>query len=428
MGHLAWPPFDRFGVVDVLSVAWLTGALVCVTYAAFAARVVGRETPGLRREWIVAVLAIGPVGFVLYVLWHTLLASTHVRVPAAVAVGLVIVIWTARRVAPGTGPATPGWRRQLCTRRWVSRTVDWTARLSAVALGATILIAYTWQPPEDSQYDSSYLAEVDTDYVGTPIARFHYVRSGEGPPVVLVPGGTLWLYSYRDLIAALSTSFTVYAVDMPGQGYTDDVPGDFDYDLESMSDALGTFMSAVGLEQASVVGHSWGGAISIAFAQRHPARVTKLGLLASPGLDDPSTAIFEAMEIPLVGEVIGKLMDRSTFEDGLRDMFVHQARLTEEDVDEYWVPLTRRANRAAMWLEQRSFDYSLTEQSLSDIDTPTMVLWGDQDGIVEPWQAHELGRRIPDAQVEMLPGCGHIVHEDCPTRTIRELRTFLAAQ
>ncbi|WP_327095766.1 hypothetical protein OIE68_38340 [Nocardia vinacea] len=57
-------------------------------------------------------------------------------------------------------------------------------------------------------------------YIDTPVARFHYNTTGEGSPVVLLPGGTVSLHTYRDMIPALAEHHTVYAVDLPGNGYT----------------------------------------------------------------------------------------------------------------------------------------------------------------------------------------------------------------
>ena len=316
--------------------------------------------------------------------------------------------------------------RPCRARRLQRRTLASVAGLLALLVFAVLLVAYAWQPPEDRGYRSPYLAQAGSRYVDTPVARFHYIRTGHGPPVVLLPGGTLWTYSYRAVIPQLAKHFTVVAVDMPGQGYTTVKREDFRYDLEAMSGGLESFMDAVGLPRASLVGHSWDGAIALYFAERHPQRVHQVVLIDSPGVDDASSWDFRPLEFPVVGEVIGKLMSRSTFRDTLLKGFAHPERLTREAVDEYWAPLSLRQNRQAMWTLQRNLDYSLTDQRLGDVRAPTLVLWGDRDRFDEPWQADELGRRIQLATVRILPGCGHMLHEDCPTQAIPALASFLA--
>ena len=205
--------------------------------------------------------------------------------------------------------------RPCRARRLQRRTLASVAGLLALLVFAVLLVAYAWQPPEDRGYRSPYLAQAGSRYVDTPVARFHYIRTGHGPPVVLLPGGTLWTYSYRAVIPQLAKHFTVVAVDMPGQGYTTVKREDFRYDLEAMSGGLESFMDAVGLPRASLVGHSWDGAIALYFAERHPQRVHQLVLIDSPGVDDASSWDFRPLEFPVVGEVIGKLMSRSTFRD-----------------------------------------------------------------------------------------------------------------
>ena len=290
---------------------------------------------------------------------------------------------------------------------------------------ASLFVAYVWSPPEERSYDSPYLARVADRFVDTPTARFHYLQTGSGPPLVLIPGGTLWFYSYRKIIPALAHHFTIYAVDMPGQGYTEVSAKNFRYDLQAMSGALGSFMDALRLPRAAVAGHSWGGAIALYFAERNPRRVTRLGLIDAPGLKDPPPLTFRLLEFPLIGEMIGKLMNRSFYERGLHDTFVHQDRLSERDVDEYWAPMSFHENREAMWLEQRRFDYSLTDRALDKVRARTLVLWGAQDRLDEPWQATALARRIPTASVRILPHCGHAVPEDCPARAIVALEALL---
>ncbi|WP_433356081.1 hypothetical protein ACQP25_18895 [Microtetraspora malaysiensis] len=72
------------------------------------------------------------------------------------------------------------------------------AALMAVVVAALLVVAYAWQPPEERDFRSSWSAE--SRFVDTPVARFHYTRTGNGSPVVLLPGGTLWIYTYRDTI------------------------------------------------------------------------------------------------------------------------------------------------------------------------------------------------------------------------------------
>ncbi|MFC9996776.1 alpha/beta fold hydrolase [Nocardia sp. NPDC127526] len=307
----------------------------------------------------------------------------------------------------------------------------WFRRL-AIALTATLSVlsavaiplAYAWEPPE-SDYRSQYLSRVESRYADTDLARFHYTVTGSGSPVVLVAGGALWGYSWRDVIPELAQRHTVYAVDLPSQGYTELHRRDFAYDLPAMSEAIGAFLDAVELPRVALVGHSWGGAWSLYFAERHPDRVERLALLDSPGLDAEKAPVTPLFTTPVLGELATKLTDRSFYAESIRGTFVHQELVTDEMIDEGYAPFSRPENRDGFLALWRNLDFGLTDAGLARVGAPTLVLWGGQDSWLPSSQAERLAARIPDATARVLPGCGHTVHEDCPAAAIPVLAGFL---
>jgi pimeloyl-ACP methyl ester carboxylesterase len=111
--------------------------------------------------------------------------------------------------------------------------------------------------------------------------RLHYIDTkGSGPAIVMIHGlgGTLWNYTYA-LVEKLSGEFRVIAVDRPGSGYSvrpDDAPAR----LSAQADTLAKFTRALGLKQPLLVGHSLGGALSLAIALDHPDCAGALVLIA----------------------------------------------------------------------------------------------------------------------------------------------------
>jgi pimeloyl-ACP methyl ester carboxylesterase len=308
------------------------------------------------------------------------------------------------------------------SHRWRRRALVVVSGLLAVLVIAVLSLAYLWQPAPQ-HVDSPYLARIASEYLDTPLARFHYTRTGRGSPVVLVAGGGQWIYSYRNTIPALAARHTVYAVDLPGQGYTTLKSPGFRYDLEAMAGALGVFLDAVGLRHTAIVGHSWGGSWSLYFAERHPDRVDRLVLIDSTGLDVPSSRDWRPLEYPVVGELVGKLMRRSDAARTLRKSFAHP--VPSDTVTEDWAPMSRPENRRALWMSQRNLDYSLTQRLMGQMTTPTFILWGGADRFDKPWQAAALADRIPGAGYRVLPGCGHNAHEDCPASANPLIAGFL---
>ncbi|MEV6360737.1 alpha/beta fold hydrolase [Nocardia asteroides] len=296
--------------------------------------------------------------------------------------------------------------------------------LAAVLFAALPMVTAPAAHAQDGA-NSAYLSRVESRYADTDLARFHYTRTGSGSPVVLIAGGGLWGYSWRDVVPELATEHTVYAVDLPSQGFTELRRDGFAYDLPAMAEAIAAFLDAVELPRASIVGHSWGGAWSLSFAERYPDRVDKLALLDAPGLDAEKAPVTPLFTTPLLGELTTALTDRAFYADSLRGTFHHRELVTEEVIDEFYGPFARPANRAGFLSLWRNLDYRDTDAGLARITAPTLVLWGAQDTWLPSSQAHELARRIPDATATVLPDCGHALHEDCPAQVDPLLSGFL---
>ena len=124
-------------------------------------------------------------------------------------------------------------------------------------------------------WTSHYLSTVASEYLETESFLVHYVKKGSGPPLILIHGGGVWLYTFRHNMGHLAQSFTVYAPDMPGYGYTIPRSDNQAYGLEASALFLLDFMNRLGIGRASLLGHSWGGGWALAFASRYPQRVDR---------------------------------------------------------------------------------------------------------------------------------------------------------
>lgn len=261
-------------------------------------------------------------------------------------------------------------------------------------------------------------------YADTPSARFHYRKAGEGPPLILLPGGTLWSYTYRDIIPALAADHTVYAVDPPGTGYTTVRDPDFGYDVHAMADALRQFVSAIGLTHTSILAHSLNGSVAVDFAARYPEWTDRLALLAPLVLDTRLNANMQLMRKPVIGELATSVMTRDIYRASLRDAYAHPGILTEDLTNTYWTPLSRPENRTAMWKQPRHLDLAAVQREAGEVRADTLILWGENDRVVDPSQAQPLARLIPTSTLRIIPGAGHNVHEDDPAAVTAALIEF----
>ncbi|GAA5771505.1 4,5:9,10-diseco-3-hydroxy-5,9, 17-trioxoandrosta-1(10),2-diene-4-oate hydrolase [Streptosporangium roseum] len=300
--------------------------------------------------------------------------------------------------------------------------------VAAVLLTAVLYGAYGYLPAEAGRsFASPYLREQGSRFVDTSIARFHYLRTGSGSPVVLLSPGAASVVGWKEQVRVLAREHTVYVVDLPGQGYTTLRAPGFRWDLAAMTSAVESFLNAVGVRRAALAGNSWSGGWALAFAQRHPSRVSALALLDATALNVRDVWSWEVLKYPVVGELLTNLTgtDRETFKGWARSLLVNSDRLTPQLVDELWAPATFHDNLRATYRLERGLNWAETEKAMPSTRTPTLVLWGAQDRIVALWQARRIGELLPDARVHVLDRCGHAVQLDCPEPVNRLLVDFL---
>lgn len=326
---------------------------------------------------------------------------------------------TLESAAPAAGRG-----KRMPRRRRVTLVL---AALLAVLASGALYGAYGYQPPVSGQgHRSAFLEAFPSRFVETPVARFHYVRAGTGSPLVLISPGAAWAFAWQRQLPVLAERHTVYVVDLPGQGYTELKDPDFAWDLAAMTGALGSFLDGVGVERAAVAGNSWSGGWALAFAQRHPERVDRLLLLAPSGLDERDPLTWEILKLPVVGELLTNVFaTKSTLRGSAEKVVVHQDLITDELVDEWWAPATRRDNLRSTFLLERGLDWGETEGAMPTTRTPTLVLWGSEDAVLPARQAARFGELLPEAEVRLLDGCGHALMLDCPGPVTDLMSAFL---
>ena len=129
--------------------------------------------------------------------------------------------------------------------------------------------------------------------------RLHFVDQGQGPVIVMIHGlaGNLQNFTYG-VAAPLTQTHRVICVDRPGCGYSKRA-ANADASLEAQADTIVSLLDHLQIESAVFVGHSLGGAISLAAAQRHPNRVKALALIAPlTHLPDAPSPVFRALDVP----------------------------------------------------------------------------------------------------------------------------------
>ncbi|HYN04773.1 MAG TPA: alpha/beta fold hydrolase, partial [Vicinamibacteria bacterium] len=233
---------------------------------------------------------------------------------------------------------------------------------------------------------------------------------------------------WKDVIPALAASHDVVALDLPGFGQSDQ-PADLSF--ADLPQAVLGLMDRLGIERASLVGNSMGGATAAIVAAERPERVDALVLIDAAGfnLGPSERPRMVSFAMSGAGSVIARLPGkRLVVEASLRQVFHDAAHVTPERVSEYLAAALRPGTFPAM----RSLGASLADgaavvsQALPRIGAPTLVLWGDDDRWIPIAHADRFVAAIPGARKVVIPACGHVPQEEKPKEVARLLLAFLA--
>lgn len=256
--------------------------------------------------------------------------------------------------------------------------------------------------------------------------KTNYLEAGSGPPVVLIHGsgpGVTAYANWRLVIPALAERFRVMAPDLVGFGFTDR-PSDVTFGLQTWADQTLALMDSLDLQQASLVGNSFGGSIALRIATTHPERVNRLVLMGSMGISFPITEgldrvwgyepSFENMRKvldvfaysrELVNDELAEVRYRASMQPGFQESFSAM------------FPAPRQR-----WVEAMA----TPEDDIRALPHPALMVHGREDQVIPMENSIRLFDLIPNAQLSMFGHCGHWSQIERSAQFNRIVGDFLA--
>jgi len=257
--------------------------------------------------------------------------------------------------------------------------------------------------------------------------RTAYLDEGSGRPVVLLHGsgpGVTAAANWERTVRGLADAHRVLAPEMVGYGDTER-PAGITYGISTWIEHVVSFLDALGLERADIVGNSMGGLVALHIAQRHPERVARMVLMGTPGpgfVPGPGLRALRSYS-PSLENMRTLLLENFAFDPAIvTDGLVQRryAMSARPDVQAAYHAMFHDSAHAGNQLE-------LTVDGVQSIQAPTLVIHGKHDKVIPLSSALELVDLIPQADGLVLAASGHWPQIERADEFNNAVRRFLAA-
>jgi len=265
--------------------------------------------------------------------------------------------------------------------------------------------------------------------------RWRYWHAGSGPPLLLIHGLMGYSFSWRFNVGPLARYFSVYAMDLPGCGFSQH-PNTPECKLAGDAEGVLRFMDQLGIEEADVVGSSRGGGLSIVLGRllakrKMLHRIRRLVLVSAINpWSSNGQFLTRVFATTLGGEIVLRLLPKLdiVLTRYFKRLYGDPKRISPGSIEGYSAGLDSAASFGHLLLIMRSWhhDLAVIEQSLPAIsDLPTLLLWGARDKAVFPSSIHQLQARLKNSALILMRGVGHLPYEEVPDEFNRILCDFL---
>ncbi len=244
--------------------------------------------------------------------------------------------------------------------------------------------------------------------------RLNYVEDGSGPAVLFLHGWGSNAHAFDQVVSLVRDRFRMIRLDFPGFGDSDTLTES--WCVDDYTDITIKFIQALGLEEVTLVGHSFGGRVIIKMNSRDlPFRVSRVILVDSAGVIPPKNLKKEArIKVFKAGKKVLQLKPvEKMFPDALENF---RGMFGSADYNSVSGPIRDTLVRVV--------NEDLTHL-LKNIKAPTLLIWGDQDDATPLRDAHIMEREIPDAGLFVIKGAGHFSFLKDPYVVAEAMKSFI---
>ena len=266
----------------------------------------------------------------------------------------------------------------------------------------------------------------------TSSSGLHCEMYGEGNPVLCLHGLGASTYSWRNLIEPVSKDYKLILIDFRGFGASPK-PNDKHYSIQEHADSIYQFILEHDLKNLTLVGNSFGGAVSLLVAirlcEQERARFSKLILVDSGGYNQHLPIHLKLLRMPVLGwlaiHVLPPWISALTV---LKDSYYDWRKITRKQIRAYAKPIGEPGGRHAMLETAKQIIPANIDEIIAKYKTicvPTLIIWGQQDRVIPIVIGQMLDEAIPDSSLVAIDHAGHVPQEEVPEAVVPLVLEFL---
>jgi len=257
----------------------------------------------------------------------------------------------------------------------------------------------------------------------------HYRIEGnasDSVPLVLIHGTSASLHTWDSLTLLLSSKKKIIRFDLPAFGLTGPNPANT-YNADVYNIFVDSVLEKLNVKSCIVAGNSLGGSIAWHYALYNPSRVQQLILLDASGYpkkNEKGSLGFKIASMPVINNLLLWVTPKFLVKKSLEGVFVEKNKINDESINRYHDLLLREGNRKAA-LSIFKAGFKPNPAPIKTITKPTLIIWGDQDQLINVSNAYLFNKDIKESKLVVLQNVGHAPMEETPTQVAAEIAAFL---
>lgn len=282
------------------------------------------------------------------------------------------------------------------------------------------------RPASQRPVPTSQFWSEDDQWVDADGMTFRVREQGpeNAPVIVLIHGFSYSLESFDAWAENLASDYRVVRFDLPGHGLTGPDP-QRRYSVDQTVALTTSLLDALGHDDVVLAGNSLGGLVAWRLAAQQPERVSRLILLA-PGGFSINGVTEEPVAVPAPVAFFMTSAPQAMIGAASTGLFGDPTRMPADLPGRVHALMREPGVGQALVERLEVFTLPAPESDLARVEADTLILWGELDRMVPVDHGPRFVEHMPSARLDVMPGFGHVVHEEAPAESLERVRAFLA--